>query len=59
MTIHICIIKYVVVYCVSLTWSNVIVGILAIMVRPEWVSRLIEFLYILVSKNAKNGVHIK
>ena len=59
MTIHICIIKYFVVYCVNLTCSNVIVGILAIMVRPEWVNRLIEFLYILVSKNAKNGVHIK
>ena len=29
------------------------------MVRPEWVSRLIEFLYIVILKNAKNGRNIK
>ena len=46
-------------YCVYLTCSNVIVGILAIMVRPEWVSRLIEFLYIVILKNAKNVRNIK
>ena len=44
---------YFVFYCIYLTCNNVILGLLAIMVGPEWISRFIEFFYILVSKTLK------